>query len=286
VGTLLGPHKLNLTTTSSYLDLLCAGNEESYTGYTALGTGNGTGTCGSVFSDDTWEIYGGNPAVICPYHTDILPMISGTYQYTQCTDMFVVKFDNLFHYSNYDWGSGNSTSNDNCTLNLEMALYIDGSVEIRYFDMCTAYDDDEAVTLQAENGLNAITVCGPDCTCWDGYGGNYQVRIIQEEEEEEEVFCSSDSDCGSNNHCYCPGEEEEAARRRRKLRASSSRSGSFGSKNSRRKKENTPTGRNKGKGQNKNGGFGAHSVHKDTAATGGRQLLFTADSCYCVQNEN
>ncbi|CAM9402219.1 unnamed protein product, partial [Heterosigma akashiwo] len=123
------------------------------------------------------------------------------------------------------------------------------------------------------------------CTCWDGWGGDYRITVANSRvTESPTVFCRDDNDCGSDEYCYCSG-EEEAARRRRKLRAAGSKGGGTKSGKSGRKASSSASAAvKKGRHSGNRGGFGGHSSAKTHHQAGKRSLLFTADSCYCVDN--
>mmetsp|Transcript_11773 Transcript_11773/g.19561 ORF Transcript_11773/g.19561 Transcript_11773/m.19561 type:complete len:395 (+) Transcript_11773:103-1287(+) len=220
------------------------------------------------------------PPIICPTQTDLAPDYGGWYSIHHCNDMTYVKSNQIAHidFSDYveDYGEA-------CVFNWEVGFFKDGSLEIRFFDMCTVYQDtgesQGAVTISGGNLSNPINVCGPNCTCWDGWGGDYRITVANSRvTESPTVFCRDDNDCGSDEYCYCSG-EEEVARRRRKLRANGSKGGS----KSGRKASSTSTAK-KGRHSSNSGGFGGHSSAKTHHRAGKRNLLFTADSCYCVDN--
>mmetsp|Transcript_26297 Transcript_26297/g.39488 ORF Transcript_26297/g.39488 Transcript_26297/m.39488 type:complete len:401 (-) Transcript_26297:261-1463(-) len=118
------------------------------------------------------------PPIICPTQTDLAPDYGGWYSIHHCNDMTYVKSNQIAHidFSDYveDYGEA-------CVFNWEVGFFKDGSLEIRFFDMCTVYQDtgesQGAVTISGGNLSNPINVCGPNCTCWDGWGGDYRITV-------------------------------------------------------------------------------------------------------------
>uniref|UniRef100_A0A7S4DB36 SMB domain-containing protein n=1 Tax=Heterosigma akashiwo TaxID=2829 RepID=A0A7S4DB36_HETAK len=138
---------------------------------------------------------------------------------------------------------------------------------------------------QGSNGT-ASCWCDSSCSFWGDCCDDFDDHCdygssTASPTPDEDVFCSDDNDCGSDEYCYCSGEEE--ARRRRKLRANGSKGGSTKSGRSGRKPSSTSAAK-KGRHSGNSGGFGGHSSAKTHHHAGKRSLLFTADSCYCVDN--
>mmetsp|Transcript_22377 Transcript_22377/g.29012 ORF Transcript_22377/g.29012 Transcript_22377/m.29012 type:complete len:1105 (-) Transcript_22377:185-3499(-) len=126
-------------------------------------------TCGAFWWPDQISF---QYPVICPFFTDLSMGATvhsdGTVSVASCEEEFVVKFEDVGHLLK----SG-------CTYNFEVALSREGAIEFRYFDMCEEhfdlYEGGMSVHLQGGNAQNAINICGPDCSCWDGMQGNYRV---------------------------------------------------------------------------------------------------------------
>mmetsp|Transcript_29026 Transcript_29026/g.37409 ORF Transcript_29026/g.37409 Transcript_29026/m.37409 type:complete len:690 (+) Transcript_29026:232-2301(+) len=139
--------------------------------------GNANKTCnGTSYWSSPFEY-----PTICPQHLDLKPSYFDTsvISVANCGDVFVVKYDEIPKF-------GNSY----CLYNFEVALYPDGSIEFRYFDMCdTIYS--KGINIQHGSTGSAINICGPDCDCWDGYTGNYRVLFTSTANATAGIECTS-----------------------------------------------------------------------------------------------